>query len=70
MQFHDFHDQGALCILCERCGREFIDTEEAVHHVFEIHCFEEQVASAELSVEALRMYLNPSPVIEVTDAST
>jgi hypothetical protein len=63
MQFHDFHEQGYLCITC-KCGREFIDTEEAVHHVFEIHCFEEQVASSELSVEALRHYLNPSPVIE------
>ena len=68
--FSELRENGNCAFIECTCGAHFDSedaTEEAVHHVFEIHCFEEQVANDVLSTQALRKFLSPPVLVEDPD---
>jgi hypothetical protein len=62
MQFRivNFRDAGYLSIMCD-CGAEFFETSEAIDHVIDEHCFEENLSET-VALAKIAKLLSPNPL--------
>jgi len=70
VKYLDYHHT-ATSIVCERCGAEFLITEEAVEHVEDYHMTDEQFDNPILALAMVAKTLSPNPIPpEAHNAST
>jgi hypothetical protein len=62
MQFQilNFREGGYASIFCD-CGAEFFETTEAIDHVIDEHCFEENL-SENVALAKISKLLSPNPI--------
>jgi hypothetical protein len=63
MQFQilNFREGGYASIFCD-CGAEFFEATEAISHVIDEHCTDEQCQSENLTLARIALLLSPNPI--------
>ena len=56
-----FRDEGYLSIMCD-CSAEFFETSEAIDHVVDEHCTNEERSDQVLRLARVSTLLSPNPI--------